>query len=170
MHRDGKAVAAARGVAADGIDVRLALVGEARADREAAVAAAAADRLRQDAVGKRAVRPDRADTRYVDRIARTRGAAVAADALRLLDGGGCVVGRLHEQGEGAVAAAAADALRENADRVCALCRDVAGALDIDRARCGAAAAVSADAAHEVRAAVLKRERAREAAVAARAAD
>ncbi len=167
-HRAGRAAAAAE--AADGdADARQADRGR-RADREAAVAAAAADRLRCDAVRILALRPDRsgAGHNHVRRAARI--AAVAADGHRrraadIVERAGAADG----DAEAAVAAAAADRLRKDAVRIVEDSGDVAGARNLDGAGVAAAAAAPADADADADDAA-ERHDARKAAIAAVAAD
>src|SRR6185437_7634813 len=98
---DGRIVAGARG-------------GEGACNAKAAIAAAAADRLREDAFGQTAVRLDGARVLNRHDAAVARAAAGAADAL----GGAVGPGRnRRRQSEAAVAAAAADRLGENAGRI-----------------------------------------------------
>ena len=122
--------------------------------REPAVAAAAADRLRRDAVRLHAPSLDVVVARDADRAGRAAAAARAADRDAERRAARC---EICPKSEAAVAAAAADRLRQ--DAVGIVCgrhkRDVADrrgrverdavAVDGDRARRPAAAAAAADA-------------------------
>ena len=167
-HCDRASIASRTAGAAGALGFRIGLERSGRRDREGAVAAAAADRLRNDAGALIAGCGDRRGIGYVHRRARASAAARTADR---------VAGRLAAVGadreaarEAAVAAAAADRLRENADRAGPVDQDRAGI--VDRHRIGVAAAAARAAGRVRRGVILEAEgRAdREAAVAAAAAD
>ncbi len=156
LHRDGARVAGTIARAAHTGRERIALVGIDAGDVHAAVAAAAADALREDAVGTlaeferlaffgrhRGVGIGRLATVHVDgaiagehhRSGTGSGAALAADADR---GGIALAARsVARDIESAIAAAAADALRQHADRIRAF--DGHRALLHERDRAGAVA-------------------------------
>ena len=131
------------------------------AQRKAAIAATAADRLRQDAGGIRAVRRNlRVGDVVGHHVAVAAGRAAAANGDRG-DGAG-------RETAAAIAAAAADRLRQDADRRIAVGADdgaVSGLVDVHRPAIAARTATAADGNRYVGA-----RRKRETAIAAAAAD
>src|SRR6185437_13255919 len=149
------------------------LVGERRADGEAAIAAAAADGLSQDAVRQRAVGQNRAGAGDRDVLAHSAAPAVAAHGFRRDRGDDRVVRAGDQQGEAAVAAASADALGYDAARIRLrrrkraaedARRDIADAFHVDGAGRIAGPAVAAHASRRADAAILQGQSAAEAAI------
>src|SRR6185437_9714088 len=169
--------AAARARASDRGAQRRALR-DVRCDRKSAIAAAPADRLRQNAVGALTCRRERDHAGGRNRV---EAHAIAVDGggprrpaarARTADGGAEATDAKTQRagnGEAAVAAASAKRLREDAVSAVASGRYPAVAIDRDRARRPAAGAFAADAdgSSEIRTAGRGD---REAAVAAAAAD
>src|SRR5437588_4617142 len=119
---DGTGGSAAAARAAADIRGGIAAEREIRGRREAAVTAAAADRLSDDAIGHRAIRRQRAPgvVGNDDLSAGAARAAGAADRIRFGCGGRRAAGADREP---AVAAAATDGLRHDADAFIAARRD-----------------------------------------------
>ncbi len=169
QHGDVLRVAAAVAFAAER-DVHSALRRDAGGDREAARTTAAADALRENAVRVVALRCDARPAVHEDRIAVRTRAAVAADSQ-------CRCRTIRDRSrncKAAVAATAADALREQTDRAIALGRDHASVFrsrrDEDAAGVAAAVARAAECRADRAAARTDRARDAEAARAATAAD
>src|SRR6185436_4236863 len=116
---DVAADAAAGARTADACTDRRTLCRNRAGDAEAAGAAATADALREQAVRIGAMSDDRAGAAHGNEIAVAAGVAGAAEAeLRAL-----ALGNAGCDAEAAVATAAADALRQDAVRAIALCRE-----------------------------------------------
>ena len=117
---------------------------------KAAVAAAAADALREDAVGMIAGRGQQLGVGDIDFIGLAAGAALAADRDAEIPGVGLIAERSREA-EAAVTAAAADALGDDRRSRIGKRFDDAVVGDLDLAAIAAAAAAAADRHGELRA-------------------
>ena len=140
-HRHRTGITTTFAAAADADADRAAFRGDGQRAREAAIAAAAAHRLRQDAVGLDALGPDIAIADDGDRLAVAAIVAAAADTNAQAG----LAGQAGGNREATIAATATDRLREDAVRPVAGGLDVAIAVDGNGVGIAAARTGTADA-------------------------
>ena len=161
-------------IAADRIDGGCAFVGKASANRKTAMAAAAANRLRQNAIRERTRGVNGAVADNIDGARSAAGSAIATDtAVGLGAGGrwnGLIIGGRQDDRNTAIAATATDRLGEYARGIAFRGGDVAGAEDFYSTAGVARAAIAARTGHKGEAARRNADGTTDTAIATRPAD